>query len=193
MDEQRQLIWGGALSVAGLAIIAAAAFFINPSNPKQEQPLMKNDVDATKLQLSSPAFENSRPIPERYSCQGQNISPPLSIKGVPAAAESLAIIMHDPDAPAGDWLHWTIWNIAPQTTQLREGSLPGGTTEGITDFGTIGYGGPCPPSGTHRYFFELYALDSKLDLPDGSRRGELEEAIQKHLLTKAELVGLFTR
>ena len=107
-------------------------------------------------------------------------------------AVSLALIVDDPDAPAGDWVHWTVWNISPETVEITEGSPPSGV-EGTTDFGKTGWGGPCPPSGTHRYFFKLYALDQELDLDSSATKSEIETAITGHVLDKAELVGLYER
>lgn len=101
--------------------------------------------------------------------------------------------MDDPDAPVGTWVHWTIWNITPQTTEIPENSAPLGAFEGVTDFGKPGYGGPCPPNGTHRYFFKLYALDILFTLPQTARKADTEKAMQGHILDKAELIGLYTR
>jgi len=144
------------------------------------------------LKLSSPAFENNKPIPAKFTCKGENISPELAISGIPNGAKSLALIVDDPDAPMGTWVHWVAWNIAP-TQKIDEGSVPAGSSQGITDFGKPGYGGPCPPSGTHRYFFKLYALDSVLNLPPTSKKSDLESAMRGHILEKAELVGLFSK
>jgi Raf kinase inhibitor-like YbhB/YbcL family protein len=145
------------------------------------------------MQVSSPAFANRRLMPDRYSCRGDNVSPQLMIKGVPPGAASLALVVHDPDAPAGDWTHWTLWNVSPKVTGIAEASVPAGAVEGVTDFGRPGYGGPCPPSGTHRYFFGLYALDTMLDLQSAASRADLEAAMEGHVLAKAELVGLFSK
>jgi len=144
------------------------------------------------MHITSAAFQNNQNIPSKYTCDGENISPPLEIAGVPENARTLAIIVHDPDAPAGDWVHWTAWNIPPETTLIPENTKPEGT-EGTTDFGRTGWGGPCPPSGTHRYFYVLYALDTDLNLPETSKRSDLEKAMEGHILAKSELVGLYTR
>lgn len=145
----------------------------------------------SKMQLSSAAFANNRLMPEKYSCRGANINPPLRIKNPPADTKSFAIIVHDPDAPGQDWVHWTVWNLPSSTTEIVEGSLPVGAVEGMTDFGKPGYGGPCPPSGKHRYFFEIYALDTLLDLEPAASRAALESAMEGHVLAKAESIGLF--
>lgn len=146
-----------------------------------------------QLNLTTPAFVAGANIPTKYTCKGENVSPSLSISGRPAGLKSLALIMHDPDAVSGDFTHWTLWNINPQTTQIAENSLPAGTAEGTTSFGKPGYGGPCPPAGTgtHRYMFELYALDLVLNLPITAQRPQLETAMQGHILAKAQLTGLF--
>lgn len=145
------------------------------------------------MKISSPVFENNECIPSKYTCDGGNISPPLMFSDVPGNAQSLVLIMDDPDAPRGTWIHWTIWNIDPKTTGIKENSVPGEAVEGITSFGRAGYGGPCPPTGTHRYFFKLYALDAKLDLAPDLDKSALEKAMQNHILAQAELIGLYTR
>jgi Raf kinase inhibitor-like YbhB/YbcL family protein len=145
------------------------------------------------LLLRSTVFNHQDAIPEKYTCDGADVSPPLTISGVPQGAESLAIIVHDPDAPGGNWDHWLLWNIAPDTTQIFENTVPEGASAGMNDFGKQTYGGPCPPSGTHRYVFTLYALDRPLRLSSGARRHALEQAMQGHILAQTELIGLYTR
>lgn len=144
------------------------------------------------MQISSPAFANNRLIPDKHSCRGENVNPALRIKSVPVGTKSLALVVHDPDAPAKDWVHWLVWNIDPTTMVIKESDLPAGAVEGITDFGGPGYGGPCPPSGTHRYFFELFALDTVLDLPADASLSALQSAMDGHILERAELIGLFS-
>ncbi|MGH7142245.1 MAG: YbhB/YbcL family Raf kinase inhibitor-like protein [Candidatus Saccharimonadales bacterium] len=144
------------------------------------------------FQLKSAAFSNGSPIPEKYTCKDQNINPPLTISGVPDGTTSLALIMHDPDAPSGDYLHWTIWNLSPDLASINENKVPEGAVEGINDFGKVGYGGPCPPAGTHHYLFVLFALDTKLDVTRGAKREEVSEAITDHTITQTTLVGVFT-
>jgi Raf kinase inhibitor-like YbhB/YbcL family protein len=149
-------------------------------------------MEPTNFQLTSPAFEDDQVIPEKYTCKGEDISPPLAISGTPDAAQSLALIMHDPDAPNGDFLHWTIWNIDPETVTIAENTVPNGALQGKTGFGHAHYGGPCPPSGTHRYIFNLYALSEKLDLAVGSSREDLEEAMEGLIIAQAKLTGNFS-
>jgi len=143
--------------------------------------------------LTSPAFSHNQTMPKKYTCDDADINPPLEISDVPAEAKSLVLIVDDPDAPRGDWVHWTVWNIDPETKRLEENSVPAGATEGTTDFSRTGWGGPCPPSGTHRYFFKLFALDTTLDLPATARKAEIEAAMARHLLARAELMGLYQR
>jgi Raf kinase inhibitor-like YbhB/YbcL family protein len=143
-----------------------------------------------ELTVSSPAFENNNLIPSKYTCDGDNVNPPLIIEGIPEKTKSLVLIVDDPDAPMGTWDHWVVWNISP-TNKIEENTVPG--TEGINDSRKHSYGGPCPPSGTHRYFFKIYALDTKLDLNSNSRKKDVEKAMQSHILAKGELVGLYHR
>ncbi|MBI4021803.1 MAG: YbhB/YbcL family Raf kinase inhibitor-like protein [Candidatus Andersenbacteria bacterium] len=145
------------------------------------------------MKLTSSAWQENGIIPTKYTCDGDDVSPPLTITGVPAGAQSLAMIVDDPDAPAGDWVHWTAWNIPPSINEISEGSTPAGAVEGATDFGKPGYGGPCPPSGEHRYQFKLYALDGTLDLPASAGKAEVEQAMAGHILGQALLVGRYSR
>jgi Raf kinase inhibitor-like YbhB/YbcL family protein len=140
--------------------------------------------------LSSPAFENGGTIPETYTCTGKGVSPPLHIEGIPNDATSLALVMHDPDAPLGDFLHWSLWGISPMPGDIDEDMVPVDAIEGTNDFGQADYGAPCPPSGTHRYEFDLYALSDQLNLPIGTARQEVEEAIRTQVIAKTTLVGM---
>lgn len=142
------------------------------------------------MKLTSPEFSNNQPIPKRFTCEGKDINPQLNIEGMPAAAKSLALIMDDPDAPMGTWVHWVVFNI-PVSGKIEENSIPG--IQGMTNSGRPGYHGPCPPSGTHRYFFKVYALDIELCLSAKASKGQLEKAMQGHILEEAQLVGLYKR
>ncbi len=144
-----------------------------------------------KLSIMSSAFENNKLIPPKYTCDGDDVNPPLRIEDVPEGTKTLALIVDDPDCPTGTWDHWIVWNIPATTSKIAENTVPG--TQGMNDFRKRSYGGPCPPSGTHRYFFKIYALDVKLDLSPTSRKGDLEKAIRGHILAKGELVGLYRR
>ena len=149
-------------------------------------------ITSKTMQLTSPAFSHNEAIPKKYTCDGDNINPPLTITDVPKDTKSLALIIDDPDAPMGTWVHWTVWNMDPGMTEIAENSVPNGV-EGYTSSGKPGYGGPCPPSGTHRYFFKLYALDTLLDLSPRTDASQLEQAMQGHVLDSAELMGTYSR
>jgi Raf kinase inhibitor-like YbhB/YbcL family protein len=153
----------------------------------------KNINITTHMKISSPDFIHNQQMLSKLTCDDANVSPPLIFEEIPSGAKSLALIVDDPDAPMGTWLHWTVWNIDPSTTDIKESAIPQGALEGTTDFGNIGYGGPCPPSGEHRYFFKLYALDTLLDLSQGAKLDELENAMEGHIIDKAELIGLYKR
>jgi len=142
------------------------------------------------LSVTSSSFGSSQLIPRKYTCDGEDVNPPLTVGGVPDGTKSLVLVIDDPDAPMGTWVHWVVWNIPP-ADRIEENTVPG--VEGLNDFGKHSYGGPCPPSGTHRYFFKLYSLDTKLSLPSNSRKKDVENAIKGHVLAKGELVGLYSR
>ncbi len=144
------------------------------------------------MKITSSAFENNGNIPSEYTCDGDDVSPPLTISDVPKNAKSLAIIMDDPDAPMGTFTHWLIWNISPQKTQFaRDEKIE--SPQGRTSFGSTSYGGPCPPGGTHRYFFKLYALDENLKLKEGASKADLEKAMKGHIVSEATLMGKYSR
>lgn len=150
------------------------------------------------LTIRSSAFGSMGPIPSKHTCDGRDISPELSWSGVPSSAKSLVLICDDPDAPMGTWVHWVCYDIPVSVTSLSEavpgnGELVTGGTQGLNDFKKIGYGGPCPPSGTHRYFFKLYALDTTLDLHSGRPKSSVVKAMKGHILAEAELVGTYSR
>ena len=145
------------------------------------------------LKLSSPAFLENTEIPDKYTCKGENINPALSIKGVPERTKTLALIVDDPDAPRGTWVHWVVWNIPAETKTITENSVPPGARQGLNDFNQQEYSGPCPPSGTHRYMFKLYALDTTLVLNENSKKENVEKAMPGHILAQARLMGLYTK
>jgi len=144
------------------------------------------------MKLSSEAFENEGMIPSEYTCDGADISPQLSISDVPNSAKSLALIMDDPDAPMGTFVHWVVWNISPEKSTIDKGEKLQ-ELQGITSFGNSEYGGPCPPSGTHRYFFKLYALDTILDIAGDSNKQALEKAMKDHIIEQTRLMGKYSR
>jgi Raf kinase inhibitor-like YbhB/YbcL family protein len=145
------------------------------------------------MKITSPVFKPNTVIPLKYSGRGEDINPPLIFSEITDNTKSLALIVDDPDAVIGRWVHWTIWNINPQERGIEENDVPQGSVEGLTNFGKPGYGGPCPPSGTHRYIFKLYALDAELELQQGASVGSLEKAMQEHIIAQDELIGLFGR
>lgn len=144
--------------------------------------------------LTSPSFENDGMIPMKFTCEGGNINPELQVQNVPEGAKSLALTMHDPDAPrAGGFTHWVVWNIKPATTLIKEESVPPGSVEGLHGAGEPGYVGPCPPSGAHHYEFRLYALDAMLGISEHSGLKELEEAMKGHIMEETLLVGSYEK
>ena len=145
-----------------------------------------------KMKITSSAFQEGGNIPSKFTCDGGDRSPPLQIAEIPSSAKSLALIVDDPDAPSGLFTHWIVWNISPQTNGIAEGSTLKGV-QGTNDFGKAGYGGPCPPSGTHRYYFEIFALDRELNLPSGTKRNQLDAALKGHVVAQGELMGRYSR
>ena len=168
--------------------------------PASSQEPAREALPATKvLTLTSAAFKAGEMIPRRYTADGMDVSPPLKWKNVPPGCKSLALIVDDPDAPAGTWVHWVLYNLPPSAAEVPEGvaeqkSLVGGMKQGKNDFGRFGYGGPSPPPGkAHRYFFKLYALDTLLDLPPGVTKKQLLQAMEGRILAQAELMGTYQR
>jgi Raf kinase inhibitor-like YbhB/YbcL family protein len=159
---------------------------------KKATPHLQPDSQSGKklLTLTSPAFEPNGSIPSKYTCDGTDVNPPLRVEKVPDGARSLAIVVDDPDAPAGTWVHWVMWNI-PVTNEIGEDEAPG--LQGMNDFSKHRYNGPCPPGGMHRYFFKVYALDDVLNIPASSDKGDLERAMAPHLLAYGELIGRYSR
>lgn len=145
-----------------------------------------------RMKITSSAFQEGGNIPSRFTCDGSDTSPPLQITGIPSEAKSLVLIADDPDAPSGLFTHWLVWNIPPQTNSIAEGSAPKGV-QGTNDFGKSGYRGPCPPPGTHRYSFKIFALDRELDLHAGAKRSQLDAAMKGHAIAQGEFVGRYAR
>jgi Raf kinase inhibitor-like YbhB/YbcL family protein len=142
------------------------------------------------MKITSPEFQNNQLMPGKFTCEGGDINPALSIEDIPDGTKSLALVVDDPDAPIGTWVHWVVFDI-PVTSKIEENSIPG--KQGSNTAGERKYHGPCPPSGTHHYFFKIYALDTMLNLNEGITKSQLEQAMQGHILAKAELVGLYKR
>jgi len=142
------------------------------------------------MRLSSPEFKHNAYLPKKFTCQGKKVNPELLIEGIPSGAKSLALVMNDPDAVGGDFVHWVLYGL-PVTACIKENSVP--AKQGLNSLGSLGYVPPCPPSGTHRYFFRVYALDDVLSLPEGLSREDLEREISSHIMDKAELTGLYKK
>jgi Raf kinase inhibitor-like YbhB/YbcL family protein len=170
----------------GLLPLGTTAWLVAAATGEEAQTM-------NHLSVASPAFENGSPIPPKYTCDGADVSPPLAVAAVPREAKSLALIADDPDAPGGTWVHWLLWNVDPKAGRIGEASVPSGAIQGRNGFGRNTYGGPCPPSGTHRYFFKVYALDTTLDLKAGSAKPDLERAMQGHVLSDGQVIGLYKR
>jgi hypothetical protein len=164
------------------AIWFALAIFVGISNMNA----------ASSISITSPSFQAGGDIPAKFTCNGTNVSPELQISRVPNEAKSLVLIVDDPDAPRGLFTHWIVWNIDPKTTRVAENNAPTAGVQGTNDFGKRNYGGPCPPSGTHRYFFKIFALDIKLELKPSARRAELDAAMRGHVLAQGELMARYS-
>ena len=157
-----------------------------------------DEKEAPKLQVQSTAFNEGELIPVQYTCKGKDISPPLEWSGIPENTKSIALIADDPDAPMGTWVHWVLYDLPPTLTSLPEAIASAknpavGGTHGLTDFKRLGYGGPCPPSGTHRYYFKVYALDAKLALEAGATKAKLLKAMTDHILAQGTMMGKFSK
>ena len=151
-----------------------------------------------EIKITSSAFENGGTIPSKYTCDGADISPPLQWQNVPEGTACIAVICDDPDAPMGTFVHWVLYNLPADITQLAENipavdTLPNTAKQGVSDFRRTGYGGPCPPSGAHRYFFKIYALDAKLDVPARVDKADLLKAMKGHVLAQGQLIGKYKR
>jgi hypothetical protein len=168
-------------------VVLAAVFLVLSGAVGKEVTKM------SALTIESPAFKENSDIPKQYTCDGKDINPPLVLRNTPRGAKSLALVVDDPDAPVGIWVHWVVWNIDPGTREIKENSVPPGALQGRNDFRKTSYGGPCPPSGTHRYFFKVYALDTVLSIDRNSTKNDLEKAMKGHILGEAQTVGLYKR
>jgi Raf kinase inhibitor-like YbhB/YbcL family protein len=144
------------------------------------------------LKVTSRVFAQGGNIPKRYTCDGANVSPPLRIENVPKTARSLVLIVDDPDAPGRTWTHWLLWNIDPKVSEIWEDSPPQNAVQGMSDFGNEKYGGPCPPSGAHRYYFKAYALDTTLYLPSSTKKAALQKAMAGHIVAEGSLMGTYS-
>jgi Raf kinase inhibitor-like YbhB/YbcL family protein len=185
------------LSVAVLILVLIGC--TSRPQPVAQPPAVDTPKDNNSgIKLTSTAFKEGQPIPATYTCKGVNVSPPLEWSGAPKTAKTLAIIADDPDAPGGTWVHWVLYNLPSENIGLVEmvpvtENLKAGGFQGKNDFGKIGYGGPCPPSGTHHYFFKIYALDAELPLKAGATKAEVEKAMVGHIVSQGQLMGTFGR
>lgn len=186
------------LGIFVILVIGGTLTFFLFNSSKKETRVSENNVlpkSSTKsnMKITSSVFQNSSKIPFKYTCDGENVNPPLEFVDVPSSAKSLVLIVDDPDAPAGTFTHWVLYNMKPDVGGINEANLPGNVLAGKNSAGSTIYFGPCPPSGTHRYFFKLYAIDSALDLPQNANKQIVEEKMEGHIIDKAELIGLYSR
>ena len=177
------------------AMVASFGFFIKSQNSNFKKTTQRLQIinQLSNMFILSPAFLNGNQIPDKYGCHGQDINPPLEFSGVLQETKSLVLIVDDPDAPSGDWVHWLVFNINPQIAGISENAIPAGATVGLNSFGNEIYEGPCPSSGTHRYHFKLYALDTFLNLSASAEKSDVLLAMDKHILTQADLMGTYSR
>lgn len=184
------------LLTLALTVLATACAGEEKAGPTP--PATTEEVRAMTLELTSIAFSEGQPIPARYTCTGEDISPPLAWRGAPPGTQSFALIMDDPDAPGRTWVHWVVFNLPASATGLpaairSDGDLPGEAVHGQNSWRRNDYGGPCPPSGTHRYFFKLYALDTTLDLAPGATKQQVLDALAGHVLAEGQLMGTYKK
>lgn len=163
-------------------------------NKKNDLSLIIHNSPSKEGQMKiTSVFENNSQIPSKYTCDGQDLAPELTISDVPEGTKELVLIVDDPDAPVGIFVHWVLYNIPTNTAKIEEKNLPQGAKQGFSDFRRNGWGGPCPPNGQHRYFFKLYAIDKTLDMPEGVNKAKIENAIKEHIIEQAQLIGLYKR
>ena len=153
----------------------------------------QSGIKTEGLKISSPAFENTGKIPRKYACDGANVNPPLKVENVPSNTKSFALVFDDIDAPRGSYVHWILWNIDPNVTEIKENSVPEGAVQGVNDFKRRYYGGPCPPGRAHKYVFKIYALDTLLNLNPSSTKKDMEKAMQGHIISQSQLMGVYKR
>ena len=190
LTELRTWIWACAAACTFLLLGFGIVSEVNADSTKKGKKMT--------MQLTSPAFKHADMIPDRYTCKGEDISPALQWSGAPEGTRSFALVCDDPDAPMGIWVHWVVYNLPADCKGLPENvpaknPLSQGGIQGTNSWGRIGYGGPCPPSGTHRYFFRLYALDTVLDLKEGATKSQLHQAMKGHILDECELMGRYAK
>ncbi len=185
-----------AFALTLVALLTFAGCTTGPQPLPPEPPAKQSSNQKSEIKVTSAAFKEGQPIPRQYTCDGVNVSPPLEWSGVPKNAKTIAIIADDPDAPAGTWVHWVLYNLPAENIGFVENvavgeTLKAGGFQGKNDFGKIGYGGPCPPRGTHRYFFKVYALDAELPLNAGATKADVEKTFEGHLVGQGQLMGTY--
>jgi len=183
------LVFIAVIIIAVIAFMLSRSQTVGVTNNASNQP---SNFYPNNMTLSSPAFQDGQILPKKYTCDGSNVNPPLQFSDIPAGTKSLALIVDDPDAPSGDFVHWLIWDMDPGLTAIAEGNAPTGT-QGKTSTNSTGYVPPCPPSGTHRYTFKLYALDTLLGIPSAFGKEQLLAAMEGHILAQSKSVGLYGR
>ena len=182
------------LALIVTVLVAGIIFILINFQPKNNPPVINNNLNPLlPMKITSSAFNSNDHLPGKFTCDGIGSNPPLQISDVPENAKSLALVMDDPDAPSGTFVHWVLWNIPPATAEIAEGSLPEKTVVGRNTLGENTFVPPCPPSGTHHYVFKLYALDTILNLSPATDQMALEQMMQNHILAQAELIGLYSR
>jgi hypothetical protein len=192
--KARQFLW-----IVFLFLVNAAIFWSDiPAGEKRIIDASSIGGKTMAIKVMSSAFEEGGMIPRKYACDGADVSPPLAWTGIPEGAKTIALISDDPDAPVGTWVHWVLYDLPANIKELPEAVSPEkelrtGAKQGRNDFRRIGYGGPCPPGGTHRYYFKLYALDTVLNLPAGATKAELLKAMEGHILAQGQLMGKYKR
>ena len=178
----------------GFLLLFGCSTANNDINNVEANSMINNTTnEVNKMRISSPEFQNNGLIPKKFSCQGEDINPQLLFENVSDDAKSLVLIMDDPDAPGGTWVHWVLFNIPPDVTGILEDSVPDNAVQGLNSWPKNSYGGPCPPSGIHRYFFKLYALDVSLNLDESASKKDVEEAMSGHVLETAQIIGLYSK
>jgi hypothetical protein len=181
------------LGIIAIPQLASAQYYSQYYDKSDASKAVKKAQEKKPMiKISSPVFKNNEMIPKKFTCDGENISPPLKIENIPQSTKSLALIVDDPDAPKGTFVHWIVWGISPKQTQFSVGEK-GKFSQGTNDAGKQGYIGPCPPSGTHRYMFKIYALDTKIDISAKSKKKDLQNVINGHILQSTTLIGKYSR
>ncbi len=190
IKERESMKFGKPIAILLIVCFMASLTATTVSSKGGDSNKGDRNIAIQNIKVFSNAFESNSTISRKYTCSGENINPPLEFGGIPKEAKSLVLILEDPDAPMKVFTHWIVWNIAP-IAKINENSIPG--VEGINDFRKIGYGGPCPPSGTHMYFFRVYALDKQLGLKAGTSRKELESDMREHIIAEGEFMGKYSK